>query len=171
VSSLDEAEFQIRSMLMFLARRYSRSADALSYCVVFLRELHGDEVSEIDTKKVALVRVIMKAHGFSNADLDEGKVSEYSRKRGTIRKRIDAFFREHINLVESNLELDRQRRNEPSFDPTFWQKQNVLEILRVVELVQQRELAEFLQKRMARQEQVAKFLQKLAAEKVPPKSA
>lgn len=138
--------------------------------MVFLRELHGDEASNIDAKEPDLARVIMKAHGFSNADLDQGKVSEYSRKRGTIRKRIDTAVGEYLDLVESHLEMYRKHRNEIPFDPTFWQKQNVPEILRAVELLQRRDLAEFLQKRVARQKQVAEFLQKLAAEKVPPKS-
>jgi len=168
--SLQEASIQIRGALIFLAQPYARSADALSYCLVFLNQLRGDNNSEIDKKHIDLVRVIMGAHGFSDDDLRAGNISRDSLKRRTIHKRIDAVLRQHFALVESHLEMSREQRNEPPFDPTFWKMQNVPEILRRVELLQQRDLAEFLQKWVARQKEVAEFLQKLAAEKIPPKS-
>jgi len=161
--SLEDAEFQIRSMLMFLARRSARSADALSYCLFFLSELCGGELLEISENDLKLVRVIMKAHGFSDNDLIDGKLVKASWKNRTIQKRIDTFFGEYTNVINSQLELDEKRSNKPSFDPTLWQRQNLPELLRVVELVQERELAEFLQKRVARQQQMAELLKKLEA--------
>ena len=153
--SLEGASLYVKRALMILDRNNMQTADALSYCLPFLIDLHGCEVS--DSKALALGRLVMEAHGFSDEDL---KGFDDSRK-GPAGPRRRKLVRENMNALNWILEMDRQRSNEPSFDPTRWQRQNLPELLRVVELVQERELAEFLQRRVARQQQVAELLKKL----------
>lgn len=101
--NLEEAALYGRRALIFLDRRNQRSEDALSHCMWFLAELRSYKIPE--PKAVALGRVIMMAHGFSENDLARFTVS--SQKDGTPRKARRKMFLDDIKVVDSVFELRR----------------------------------------------------------------
>jgi hypothetical protein len=122
--SLEEAALYVKGALMYLDRNNMQSADALSYCLPFLIDLHGCKVSE--RKALALGRLVMKAHGF----LDEDVKGFDDARGGPAGPRRRKLVREYMNVLNSFLEMAQKHRNEPPFDPTrFFQKKDAEELL------------------------------------------
>ena|ERR1035437_6432355 len=84
---LEEAAFETKNVLLILERQYMREADALNHCIMFLTELSNYKVPAADA--LALGRVLMKAHGFSDEELED--FSKRSVETGRVRKRRSDF--------------------------------------------------------------------------------
>lgn len=107
-SNLEEAAFHIRTALIFLDRPYRRSGDALSYCWMFIRQLQQCcDISEMDA--LSLCRVLMKAHGFLDDELEV--FSKRSHDAGTVRKRIRKEIKSIFDASDSAQELYRKVKN------------------------------------------------------------
>ena len=77
--------------------------------MLFLSELDDFGVAEADA--LGLARLAMKAHGFTEAELE--KFSRDSQKLGTPRKRKKQYFSNLYDVVESYLALYRKHKNLP----------------------------------------------------------
>lgn len=118
---LEEAAPLIRGALLHLDRPYRRSGDVLSHCWLFIGELENSTTSEMDA--LSLCRLLMKAHGFSDDELEV--FSKRSREAGTVRKRRHAAGNKLFDTVEAYLELMRKHKNIPPFNPALYrQKKN-----------------------------------------------
>jgi hypothetical protein len=87
--SLQTTESEIRKALIVTDKRYMRSPDILSHCILFLISLDDCGVSEADA--YALTSLLMRAHGFTNELVVFDKGLIYT---GTIRKRVRAARKE-----------------------------------------------------------------------------
>jgi hypothetical protein len=115
-SNLEAAVLHIRSALIFLDRPYRRSGDVLSYCWMFIQQLQRCKVSEMDA--LSLCRVLMKAHGFLENELEV--FSKRSRDAGTVRKRILKEMKNIFDVSDSVRELYRKVKNVGPFDRTSY---------------------------------------------------
>jgi hypothetical protein len=116
-SNLEEVAFHIRTALIFLDRPYRRSGDALSYCWMFIQQLQQCcDVSEMDA--ISLCRLIMKAHGFLDDELEI--FSKMSHDAGTVRKRIRKEIKSIFDASDSAQELYRKVKNLGPFDRTSY---------------------------------------------------
>jgi hypothetical protein len=95
--SLEKAANQIRWALIITDRPYTRSADVLSHCILFLASFDGCGVSEPDI--LALTSLLMKAHGFSDEELEV--FDKRSVETGKIRKRIKAALKVSSGIREA----------------------------------------------------------------------
>jgi len=115
---LEEAALGVRGTLLLFDRPYERSPDVLTYCVVFLSELQSKEVSEIEA--LSLCRLLMKAHGFSDEELEV--FLRHSRDAGTVRKRRRAAFGKVLKASEAYFELMRQHNKMSRIDLTLFER-------------------------------------------------
>lgn len=111
---LEEAAIEIKSTLLVFERKYMREADALNHCIMFLTELNNYKIPEADA--LALGRVLMKAHGFSDDDLED--FSKRSVETGKVRKRRSDFVNNWFTTMQSSLEMRQKHSNQPPIDLT-----------------------------------------------------
>jgi hypothetical protein len=102
---LEAAAIEVKSALLYLERPYMREADALNHCIMFISELSGYRVPEEDA--LSLGRVLMKAHGFSDEDLED--FSKRSVETGKVRKRrrdyVKNWFKAGLSALETHQKL------------------------------------------------------------------
>lgn len=89
LSQLKNASSEIKSALAILRKSHEREAEAFAYCWEFFVELRSYDVGQTDAAD--LCRVLMTAHGFSDAELDI--FSPDSIESGKLRHRVAAFRR------------------------------------------------------------------------------
>src|SRR4029079_11945049 len=83
-TDLEVAMLSIRAALLQLDWPGQRSGNVISHCWMFIWQLEKREVSHMDA--LSLCRLVMKAHGFQDQELEV--FSKRSRDAGTVRKRI-----------------------------------------------------------------------------------
>lgn len=111
---LENAESEAKGILLFLDRPNMREADALNHCIMFLSQLHEYRVPEADA--LALGRVLMRAHGFSDDDL--GDFSKRSVDSGKARKRRSNYVSNWFNTALTALEMHQKHSKQTPFDRT-----------------------------------------------------
>jgi hypothetical protein len=116
--SLEDSAFYIQEALKFLARPYGRSADVLGHCLVLLLQLKEDQVPERNA--LALTRLLMRAHGFPNDELDVFSLKTH--ETGTARKRRRDILGKYFHMIESNLDSRRIHKKEPPFNPALYKQ-------------------------------------------------
>jgi hypothetical protein len=108
--SLEDAANQIRWALIIFDRPYMRSADIISHCISFLASIYLCEVRELDS--LALTSLLMKAHGFSDEQLEV--FDKRSVESGKIRKRIKAYCKANSNISKVQKDFLESRSKRPS---------------------------------------------------------
>lgn len=105
--SMEEVANQIRWALILTHRPNKQSADLVSYCITFLASIYSCDIEE--KTALALTAILMKAHGFSNDELEvfgDGAVES-----GRIRKRVKAYMKANSDIKNAQKEFLEQRRN------------------------------------------------------------
>jgi len=117
IASLEQQADYLKGALLYFDRGNMPSADALSYCLPFLIDVRGCKVSVI--KALALGRLAMKAHGFSDMECFDDA------RKGPAGPRMRKLVREYMHVLTSILETDRKK----PFDPARYLKKKDVEDL------------------------------------------
>jgi hypothetical protein len=95
----------IRAALLQLDWPGQRSGNVISHCWMFIWQLEKREVSHMDA--LSLCRLVMKAHGFQDQELEV--FSKRSRDAGTVRKRIRENIEGALDGTGEGEKLSRER--------------------------------------------------------------